>query len=599
MCGIAGIINGSNRPVALKQLENMANAIAHRGPDDYGYYSQGPVGLAFRRLAIIDLSAAGHQPMTNEDGTVFVVFNGEIYNFLELRPLLQQQGHLFSSQTDTEVIVHAYEQYGEDCVHHFKGMFAFAIWDSRKHKLFCARDRFGIKPFYYRYTPRRFIFGSEIKAILATDHTPVSLNYQALNEYFTFQNVLTDVTLFNGINLLPPGHTLTVTNGKMAIRQYWDVSFRPTPHASFEQLTAQVRNGFDQSVTRHMIGDVPVGSHLSGGMDSGSIVAVASKQIPRLMTFTGGFDTTGASGLEMFFDERSDAEIIARTFGTTHYEMVIHAGDMSHIMPKLIWHLEELRVGMSYQNYYINQLASKFVKVVLAGSGGDELFGGYAWRYQLIEKERSFDKFLDTYYQYWTRLIPDREKKKAFRPETWKLMKDYSTQDVFRSIMTKTKSLSPINRALYFELKSFLHGLLVIEDKVSSAHSIESRVPFLDHDLVDLALTIPDRMKARDGIGKLILRHALEPRLPASIVKKKKQGFSAPEETWYRGAAYTYVRSIILSRRALNRGYFSKKYVETILEHHHNGARNHRLLIWSLLSFEWWCRIFLDNEKPQ
>ena len=348
-------------------------------------------------------------------------------------------------------------------------------------------------------------------------------------------------------------------------------------------------------MTRQLIADVPVGGYLSGGMDSASIAAVASRNVPRLMTFTGGFDLSSVTGIELVFDERADAELVSSHFSTQHYEMVMHAGDMAWALPELVWHLEDLRVGMSYPNYYIAGLASKFVKVALGGAGGDELFAGYPWRYELVDGLNDAAQFDAAYYEYWSRLVPDSEKPQFFSDEVWAQAGDRSTFDVYRAAIEPAAGLSPLEKALYFEAKTFLHGLLVVEDKVSMAHSLEVRVPFLDNALVALAEKIPARLKHGQGGGKELLRKAMAPLLPDEIVTKSKQGFSPPDQSWYRGPTMDYIREVLLDERTLSRGWFKPEYVRGVLNDHLEGRVNHRLLIWSLLSFEWWNRLFLDE----
>jgi asparagine synthase (glutamine-hydrolysing) len=593
MCGIAGVFDLRGDPVADAEIKSMIDAIRHRGPDDEGHWTGQGVAIGNRRLAIIDVSRAGHQPMASEDGSLLIVYNGELYNFRELVPLLEARGHRFHSRTDTEVVLHAFEEWGASCLERFNGMFAFAIWDRRSRRLFLARDRFGIKPLYYAVVDGRFLFASEVKALLRAG-IPRRVSPEALVEYFTFQNVLSDRTLFDGVRLLPPGHTLTVTSEGVETARYWD--FEPDPDESMSEdgWVEQIRSVFEEAVTRQLISDVPVGSYLSGGMDSGSIVAVASGHVPRLKTFTGGFDLSSVGGLELVFDERADAELLASTCKTQHYEMVMHAGDMAWVFPELVWHLEDLRVGMSYPNYYIAGLAAKFVKVSFAGAGGDELFGGYPWRYELVERTPAdFDR---VYFDYWARLIPDTDKPEFFTPEVWAQASSYAPYDVFRMVLAPVEELDPLTKALYFEAKTFLHGLLVVEDKVSMAHSLEARVPFLDNELVDLAVRIPSRLKHADAGGKRLLRQAMKGLLPEEIVEKGKQGFSPPDESWYRGPTMDYIREILLDPRSLNRGYFQPVYIKRVLEEHLEGRVNHRLLIWSLLSFEWWNRLFMDGD---
>jgi asparagine synthase (glutamine-hydrolysing) len=624
MCGIIGVCNRNGEAVPANLLKRMTDVIAHRGPDSEGRYTDGPVGLGHRRLAIIDLSPLGHQPMANENGEVIIVFNGEIYNFQKLRVELEARGHQFHSQTDTEAIIHAYEEWGDDCVRRFNGMFAFAIWDRPKQRLFLARDRYGVKPLYWYFKNDTLLFASEIKALLEHPLVSRALCFPALNEYFSFQNIFSERTLFEGVLLLPPASTMVFeARGTLAprISQYWDYPFPREPWDLGEDACVErVHRLFTQAVTRQLISDVPVGSYLSGGMDSGSITAVAARQVERLTTFTGGFDLTSASGLEVGFDERRTAEVLANLFKTEHYEVVMHAGDMEWVLPKLIWHLEDLRVGQCYPNYYVARLAGKFVKVVLSGTGGDELFGGYPWRYFRGMNSTGSQEYFQRYYHYWQRLVPDEEKKRLFLPATRRQISDHSTFDVFRDVFkgyvgSFRTNEDYVNASLYFELKTFLHGLLVVDDKISMAHSLETRVPFLDDDLVEFAVRIPAAHKLRNlesavrmdennpskrqlsefetSEGKQVLRKAMNRFIPPEVAERSKQGFSAPDASWFRGESIDYINRLLRNNKARIYDYLAPPYVAEILDQHCSGKANRRLLIWSFLSLEWWLRQFL------
>jgi asparagine synthase (glutamine-hydrolysing) len=502
-------------------------------------------------------------------------------------------------------------------------MFAFAIWDQPRRRLVLARDRYGIKPLYWYHKDGVFLFASEIKAILEHPRVQRSVCCTALNEYFTFQNIYTDLTLFEGIRLLPPATTLRLDlNGAAQPRThcYWDYPFpeHPEPMAEADSVD-QVRQLFEQAVTRQLISDVPVGSYLSGGTDSGSITCVAARNVNRLTTFTGGFDLSSASGLELGFDERRSAEILANLFKTEHYEVVMHAGDMEWVLPRLVWHLEDLRVGQSYPNYYVARLASKFVKVVLSGAGGDELFGGYPWRYQRGMNCSSPDDYFRSYYQFWQRLVPDGDKADFFNTDTRRRIGDHSTFDIFRNVYRnfpgKLKGNDAcVNASLYFELKTFLHGLLVVEDKLSMAHSLESRVPFLDDDLVNLACRIPvshklrsmERSVAHDentsgnrqireketSDGKAVLRSAMSRFIPPEVSERTKQGFSAPDASWFRGESIDYIARLLRNPRAKIYEFINPDYVSRVLDQHCTGQVNRRLIIWSFLSLEWWLENF-------
>ncbi len=648
MCGIAGISHLKGENIPSHCLKKMCDVMKHRGPDDEGYVffqarddpfkdegfwvEKGPempsisnheewkqvfgrnsdfnLALGHRRLSIIDLSSAGHQPMSNRTNGIWVTYNGEIYNFKELRLELENKGHRFFSQSDTEVLIHLYEEYGEEAIKLLNGIFAFALWDGRKNKLILVRDRYGAKPLYYTVKNQILSFASEIKALLQVEGTDVELNYMALCDYFTFQNTYGDITLFEDIKLLEPGHYMVIQGNQVKKHQYWDFCFEDENGKPESFYVNQLKELFGNVIERQLVSDVPVGSYLSGGLDSGSITAYASKSVPRLMTFTGGFDVATAVSIENFFDERNKAELMSREFGTEHYQMVIHAGDLEWALPRVIWHTEDLRVGMTYPHYYLSQLASKFVKVVLAGAGGDETFGGYPWRYELVKNCTSYNEFEQLMYQYWTRLVKDQDKKSFFDSRVMERIGDYSPLESLRKVLRKDLKSDFIKKAFYFEAKTFLHGILVIEDKLSMAHSLEARVPFLDNDLVDFTSKIPTNYLLNDSwhnggkkdinlSGKHTLRRAMEGILPKEIIENRKQGFSAPDQSWYMKHLVQYIKSIILSDRSMDRGYFQKQYLENILNEHISGKVNHRLLIWSLLSFEWWNRIFIDGERVE
>jgi asparagine synthase (glutamine-hydrolysing) len=625
MCGIAGIFNLNGEPASPVILRKMTDAIAHRGPDGEGFYTDSFVGLGHRRLSIIDLSAAGHQPMITPDGDFVITYNGEVYNFQELRIELEARGHQFRSRTDSEVVLHAFAEWGEASLERFNGMFAFAIWDRRRQELFLARDRYGIKPLYYSFTGQTLLFGSEIKAILAHPAVRRELDREALLEYFTFQNIFTDKTLIAGVRLLPAGSFLRIplaATTEPEPRRYWDFDFSEDEKVRDEgEYLEELDRLFRQAVGRQLVSDVDVGAYLSGGMDSGSITAVAARQLPYLKTFTCGFDLHSASGLELNFDERQKAEHMSYLFRTEHYELVLKAGDMERVMSNLAWHIEEPRVGQSYPNFYVARLASKFVKVVLSGAGGDEMFGGYPWRYYRAVVNDDFEHYVDKYYLYWQRLIPNSDLKKVFAP-IWEDVKNVWTRDIFRNVFKRhaeqlTRPEDYINHSLYFEAKTFLHGLLVIEDKLSMAHSLETRVPFLDNDLVDFAMRVPVRFKlgnlgevarlnenefrdkqrvyfekTRDG--KLILRKLMERYIPVEVTQREKQGFSAPDASWFKGESIDYIRRELLDGHRRMYDFLDRASVHELVNEHLDGKENRRLLTWSLLNFDHFCQRFLD-----
>jgi len=628
MCGLTGIFNLNGEAASLDVLKAMTAALRHRGPDGEGYFCENNIGLGHRRLAILDTSPRGSQPMSSKDGQWVLVFNGCIYNFHQLKLDLKNKGHEFISTSDTEVLVEGIAEYGVKFFEKLNGMFAVAAWNVKEQCLYLSRDRFGVKPLYYWFNGKTMVFASEIKAILQHPAVKVKLNYEALNEYFTFQNMFTYQTLFEGIHMLPPANTVKITKSakKVNHNSWWDYDFTRTDESmNFQDAVEETKRLFKQAVSRQMVADVPVGSYLSGGMDSGSVTAIASQHLKRLTTFTCGFDMSEVTGVEANYDERRDAELLANHFKTEHYEQVMNAGDLRWSLPKVVYHIEDLRVGMSYPNFYIARLASKFVKVCLQGTGGDELYGGYPWRYYRVFKSLNQKEFFEQYYGFWQRLVPDEHKEALFQPEVKKHVDFAKPRQIFERVFTfnsKLRYKTPedhINNSLYFEIKTFLHGLLLIGDKLSMASGLEERFPFLDNDLVEFAQKIPVRhklgnledMKRIDenvekkkflsyqlyDDGKNVLRMAMRDFIPEIIIKRRKQGFSAPDESWYRGENAQYIQELLLNKKTASSEFIRQEYIEKIVNEHINKRINHRLLIWSFMNFEWWCRIFLKGEN--
>ena len=624
MCGIVGQVNFDNSPVSPVVLKKMTDIIKHRGPDGEGHWIEGGVGLGHRRLSIIDLSPAGHQPMISSDNRFALTYNGEIYNFRELRAELEAKGYWFRSQSDSEVVLYSLAEWGSDALLKFNGMFALAFWDRKEKKLLLARDRYGIKPLYYYQDHKKLVFGSEQKVILQQPAFDRQINKKALLEYFTFQNIFTDQTLLDGIHILQAGHFATLDlyqdNKSLKRTSYWDYHFRePEKPACKEEYLEELDRLFNQAVNRQLVGDVELGSFLSGGMDSGSITAIAASNFPNLKTFTCGFDLSSASGMELAFDERAKAEAMSAKFKTEHYEMVLKAGDMERCLPQLSWHLEEPRVGQSYPNFYASKLASKFVKVVLSGAGGDEMFGGYPWRYYRGATAKSFKNYVDDYYSYWQRLLSNTSISNIFAP-IWGEVKDVWTRDIFEAVFSNhSNSLEKpedyINHSLYFEAKTFLQGLFVVEDKLSMAHSLETRVPFMDNDLVDFAMQCPINLKLNNlgdvirlnendlgqgrktniyfqktNDGKQILRDVMSKYIPTDIIKAKKQGFSSPDASWFKGESIDFVKRALLNDESPIYNVLNYTSVKTLVEEHLHGEKNRRLLIWSLLNVDRWMR---------
>lgn len=628
MCGIAGIFNINGRAVAEKQIKLMTRALSHRGPDGEDVFVDGNLALGHRRLAILDITPKGCQPMPSKNGEWVIVFNGCIYNFHLLKRELQSKGHTFTSTGDTEVIAEGLAAYGPSFFERLDGMFAIGAWNIKNRKLWLSRDRFGVKPLYYYLQNGTLLFGSEIKAFFTHPAFSMQLNYGSLNEYFTFQNQFSYQTLFGGVYMLPQANTVCIDTSTHEVQHHswWDYDFsQPDKTITFEDARAETKRLFSNAVARQMVADVPVGSYLSGGMDSGSIAVTASKHTDRLYTFTCGFDMSEVTGVEANYDERRDAELTANFIKSEHYEQVMNAGDLSWSLPRLVWHLEDLRVGMSYPNYYISRLASKFVKVCLQGTGGDELFGGYPWRYYRIFKSLSQKDFFDQYYEFWQRMVPNGKQKLLFNDNVLNNIDLQEPRRIFERVFLFNDKLnydSPenhINNSLYFEIKTFLPGLLLVGDKLSMAHGLEERFPFLDNELVNFAQKVPvkyklgnlemmkriDENEFRDkrmlytefDDGKNVLRRAMENILPEKIVNRKKQGFSAPDASWYRGENAAYMKDLLLNKRTVSTEFISRKFISEMIDEHINHKINHRLLLWSLMNFEWWCRIFLNGER--
>lgn len=624
MCGIAGILHLDGEPASSVHVRAMADAVRHRGPDGEGQWNEGPVALGHRRLSIIDLSQHGRQPMVTRDGRMVITYNGEVYNFRELRTELEALGYGFHSDTDSEVVLNSFHAWGEDALLKFNGMFSFAIWDRRDNRLTLARDRYGIKPLYWAQFGDTLLFGSEQKAILAHPAARRMVDRKALVEYFTFQNIFTDRTLLKDVHLLPPATVARIEPGRgnrFEQRRYWDYRFREPqgavdPREYREELDRLLR----QAVSRQLVSDVELGSYLSGGMDSGTLTALGARQFPNMKSFTCGFDISSASGLELAFDERAKAEAMSALFKTEHYEMILKAGDMERCLPDLARHLEEPRVGQSYPNFYAAKLASKFVKVVLSGAGGDELFGGYPWRYYRAVNCESFDHYVDDYYGFWHRLVACEDRDPLFAPIA-EAADDVNPRAIFRGVFDHhdnelDRPEDFINHSLYFEAKTFLHGLFVVEDKLSMAHGLESRVPFMDNDLVDFAMRCPVGLKLNNLAevtridendpsnkqntyfqktkdGKQILRDVMANYIPGEITDATKQGFSAPDASWFRGDSIDFVRRKLFNSNSPLYDFLDRGTVQSIVQRHLDGDENRRLFIWSLLNVDAWMELTL------
>jgi asparagine synthase (glutamine-hydrolysing) len=637
MCGICGVIDlTGEHQTSREHLEAMARAISHRGPDDAGYYLDPPVALGFRRLSIVDLSG-GHQPMSNEDGTVWIIFNGEIYNHAALRPDLERCGHRYSTHSDTETIIHLYEEFGDDCVQHLRGMFAFAIWDARKQRVFCARDRLGIKPFYYAVHNGRFAFASEMKALFELPGLAPRLNHSGLPEFFALGYLSASETMFQGISRLLPGHCLTLDltgpHPKPHTHQYWDLDITPEQaDLSEADYIAHFRELFTESVRLRLMSDVPLGVFLSGGLDSSSIAAVtASLAKGRLKTFSVGYK-------EDQYSELPYARQVARHIGAEYNEVLLGPDDFFDSLPQLIWHEDEPIVWpSSVALYFVSRLAREKVKVVLSGEGGDEIFAGYMkYRATLFNLRYSpyYEKLLpgltrrfirdildrrvlpasvrrklrhsflyypsvfeNIYFDNFFAVFPQEVQSQLFTPELNSQLSglsSYATSMAYYKPNGNREDL--LTRLLYLDIKTYLPELLMKQDQMSMAASIESRVPFLDHKVVEFAIRIPPRLKVRYLSGKYLLRRAMEDRLPREVLYRSKMGFPTPIGPWLRYQLFDRAAKILTDGRLAARGILNTKYVRDLLEAHQRGRIDATDAIWRLLNFELWNRVFFDRD---
>jgi asparagine synthase (glutamine-hydrolysing) len=624
MCGICGKLNFDRQePVDPGLLERMMDLIRHRGPDGDGVYRSGPAGLGHRRLSIIDLST-GDQPMSNEDGTVWVVYNGEIYNFPELRTELQARGHKFKSTTDTEVIVHLYEELGAECVARFRGMFAFALWDERRQLLLLARDRVGIKPLYYAKTGRSLLFASEIKSILADPSVERRINLAAIDRFLTYYYLPGNETLLEGVYKLDPGHYLVASNGNIGVRQYWDLKFPDSPsQISFGDAVDELRVLLRRTVKDHMISDVPVGVLLSGGVDSTGVLRYAVEQTDKpIHTFTIGFDG------QQFADERPYARLAAQKYGTKHQEITMTAGDFRDFLPKYVWHMEEpVCEPPAVALYFVSKLARESsVKVLLSGEGGDEAFGGYQNYRNLffLEKLKSalgpakgflrcgfqtlgqiglrrFEKYaglvdlpLPSYYMSRTAMPGtgfNQMKETLYKKEFSEALGEQKSDTPTKRLFERLEGISPLNQMLYVDTKSWLpDDLLVKADKITMATSVELRVPLLDFQVLEFAAALPQDYKVSGWRLKRILKAALEESVPQEILNRKKTGFPVPYDKWLRNEMDEFVSDTILSQNASIYSYFSKNKVLELAQMHRDGKSGSEeifcLLVLELLHFK-------------
>ena len=621
MCGIAGMMQTDpDGAVSDAVIHRMCQAIVHRGPDDEGIFVKGGVGLGMRRLSIIDL-AGGHQPLFNEDKTIWIVFNGEIYNFLKLRPELERRGHRFSTHTDTEVIVHLYEEYGAECVHKLRGMFAFALYDERAGRLLLVRDRLGKKPLHYAVQNGTLLFASEMKAILAVRPELAKVHQPALLQYMYFGYIPDPATAFEPIQKLPPGHLLEFEKGKVMVRQYWDLpEYGTQDPATEEEVLEELEQRLAEAVRIRLIADVPLGAMLSGGTDSSTIVALMARASSQpVKTFSIGFRQAD-------FNEAPYARLVAEKFGTDHQELMVEP-DLVDTITQLTAHLEEPFGDSSMlPTYFISCLARKHVKVALSGDGGDEAFAGYD-RYRIHLQDRSFEgvpgwakrwyrEHVHRWVPYampgrnlaysislpWQERYTEGVSFQSFQREMEILSADFvgangTPLKLFREYLDEAPAHDPLSRVLYLDTKTYLPGdILTKVDRMSMATSLEARVPMLDHVFLEWVTALAPRWKMRDGNQKYILRKLAERvGVPKEVLNRPKQGFSLPLGHWMRHELKDLVQTILLEPRTLQRGYFNPKGVRRMLGEHFDQRRDHSARLWRLLIFELWHRNFLER----
>jgi len=639
MCGICGIAipEGVNQDVDAATLVRMRDSLTHRGPDDGGLYinsaAGASIGLGHRRLSIVDL-AGGHQPMSNEDGSVWITYNGEVYNHRDLRPSLEERGHVYRTNCDTETIIHLYEEKGPRAVEELRGMFAFAIWDQSRRRLVLARDRLGIKPLYYTLSDDGVIcFASEIKALVEARAVRAELNYDAMPDYAANRSTSGEETLFRGVRRLLPGHTLVWTDGRIDIERYWNLSFaKPADISSDDQYVDEFSELFRESVRLRLMADVPLGMFLSGGIDSSAIVAAMSEMVTEpIKTFSVAFEEREANELEY-------ARIVARAFGTDHHEIMVSPQQFFDALPSLVYQEDEpIAHPSSIPLYFVSKLASEHVKVVLTGEGSDEMLGGYdkyrktvfnlalGRRYHGIvpatirrhverailrlngssrirqKLSRTFlclsPEIEDIYFDNFS-VFSRAMQQRLFTVDARDRMTESDPYRAPLSLIEESDSEDLLDQLLSADLKTYLHELLMKQDQMSMAASIESRVPFLDHKLVEFAARLPVNMKLRGLTTKYILRKAMAGRLPNEILTRKKMGFPVPIGSWLRGEFSHVIDEYVLNPRTLERNIFNPGFVRELVTRHRAGE-NHSERLWALINFEIWQRRFLDGEAEK
>ncbi len=616
------------RPADRGILQRMTDVMTHRGPDAAGFYAGRGVGLGHRRLSIIDV-AGGDQPIFNEDRTVVVVFNGEIYNFLELRAELEARGHRFATRSDTEAIVHAYEEFGVGCVQRLRGMFAIALWDEGERRLLLARDRVGKKPLYYACDGERLCFASELKGLLQDPTLKRVVDLEALDDFFAFGAVPAPRTIVRGVAQLPPAHTLVWEAGRIRTAEYWDVPYGMAHRRGEEETLGAFGEVFDEAVRVRLVSDVPLGAFLSGGVDSSAVVAAMARHSDRpVMTTSVGF-------LERAYSELGHARAVAEAVGSHHREVVVQPR-AAEVLPALVWHLDEPFADSSaLPTYYVSKAARERVTVALSGDGGDEVFAGYQRRYGLNWWEGRLRRWLPAWarervlgpisraypkadwlprplrakyflanlgvsferaYFSDVSLFRPEEKARVFSPQLRAELRDRDAFTDFARHFRRVEGLDPLTRLLYVDLKTWLaNDILVKVDRMSMAASLEVRSPLLDHKVIEFAATVPPDLKFRGGVSKYLLKRHLEGRVPASVIHRRKQGFEIPLARWLRGNLRGMAEDLLLSPRAMGRGYLRPEAVRDLWGSHQRGLRDHSAQLWALMVLELWHRTFLDQ----
>jgi len=615
MCGITGIINRDGDLASIAILERMTDSLTHRGPDDAGIYTCAGVGIGHRRLSVVDPLGDATQPMQRAGSSQVLSFTGEIYNHLDLRKTLESEGVQFTSKSDTEVVYHSLRQWGGKSLPMFNGMLALSWLDGGQSEVILARDRFGIKPLYYADLGNVFIYGSEVKAILAHPNYRTSLNTIALTEYLAFQNVFGESTLFKNIYMVPPGSFIRVPIDRkknISIHNYHDHSLQAEKSEmslseSVEQLDVLLR----ASITRQVAGDEPPSAYLSGGVDSAVIASLACEISPNINTINIGFDMSQAEAFEQDMDEHETASEIAEILGTNHHLEMLSENDVNRSLRDIVWHLEDIKMGQSYSNFSAAKIARKYGKTVLSGLGADELLGGYPWRYGAALNCQNDDDFLDGLHNFWHGLTTRSERKQLLAP-LWSQVKHVDTRSIVSGVVGDLPEGSRHPEDYFkiwrqFELKTFLPGLLAVEDKLGMAHGVETRFPMLDNELVDFALCLPvahmvpidrtgksnEHLQIGNNQGKKLLRQVMKRYLPAPFAERRKRGFTGPNNSWYRVNGGAYLKTELLDRNAPLYAFIDFGTARTLVERHLSGHDNRHRLIWSLLSLNQWCKTFL------